>query len=170
MRSSWGPHKTVIELRAAATVNQLFGVSGRPVELEGNAPQLLIDHSKVWFVDSGAVDLFFVDIIDGKPSGRRRHFVRVEKDEMVMGVPLLPTRVEGQFVGLLAVGIGGTKLLELTHNDLRRFAKPLRGAMDSVHNLIDTWIKRLWVGLCPGGRPRGSVELQPDVDTELKPD
>ena len=167
MRSSWAPHRTVVELRATATVNQLFGLSGVPTDLGGNAPRLFDDHTKVWFVDAGAVDLFFVDVVEGQPTGRRRHFVRIEKGELMMGVPLLPTSTPGTSVGLLAVGVSGTKLLEMAHAELRKHAMPLRDALDSVHGLVDTWVKSLWIGLCPGGRPRGSVELSSDTDVEL---
>ena len=68
-------------------------------------PFLLAGRNQVWFVQSGAVDVFLVDIENGRPSGSRRYVLRVEKGGALAAI------AQREEVGLLACPVPGTHLL-----------------------------------------------------------
>ena len=155
MPSSWEPHRTVVEVHPSAVVDGVFSGVGASVGLEANEPLLMTNPGQVLFVGEGAIDLFFVDVVDGKPSGRRRHFVRVRKGDVAFGVPPFAYESGDRAVGLLAVGIGGTRMLELSTQRLFESAAD-SGALGLVRDMIDGWIRLLIDGL-------GTGEAAPDV-------
>lgn len=169
MQSSWAQHDTVVAQRSRRSVVDLFRESGEIRQIEGNEPFLIADPAMAWLVDVGALDLFFVDVIDKSPIGRRHHFVRIEETEMVLGVECLPASAPDTSFGLLAVPVGGgTRIVSLDQAELRARAEKL-GCLDAVHGLIDTWVRRISKGLRRQDLPRDAGELQPGVSTDLEP-
>ena len=79
-----------------------------------------------------------IDVVNGQPSGRRTHFLRVEKGRILLGVELLPTRVETQHFGLIACGLPNTKLRRLDKAMAKKHADVLR-VKDGLHGLIEEW-------------------------------
>lgn len=153
MPTSWAQHKTVVEQQSRLEVEQIFSKAGDARDLEGNAPLLCADTKRVWFVLSGAVDLFLVDVEAGAPKGRRRHVARIEEGELFLEMPVLGSRDDDRQVGVLAVGVSGTRVGALAQDKLRALARGL-GALDAVHGLLDIWVRRLAEAIAPpGGRP-----------------
>lgn len=142
MLTSWAHHKTIVEQRARIAVEELFGSSADRWSLEGNEPRLFSDPARLSFVETGAVDLFLVDIDAGNPTGRRWHFVRVEAGELLPEMPILLGRGEQRGAGLVAVGISGTRIASMPRDKLRALARGV-GANESLHGLLDIWTRRV---------------------------
>jgi NHLM bacteriocin system ABC transporter ATP-binding protein len=168
MQSSWAQHSTVVAQRSRAEVGDLFTQHGQGRDVDGRAPLVLLDPDAVWFVARGTVDLFFVDMVDGEPAGRRRHFVRVEAGEIFLGMELLASLSPRLSFGLLAVGSTGTRVVQLDQARLREVAQA-RHALDAVHGLIDRWVRRISHGLRLEEPPRRPLEALPGTALILEP-
>lgn len=162
MHSSWVQHNTVVAEQTRAFLERLFIEGGEAISLAANRPMLLSDSAAIYFVEQGGVDVFMVDVVDKKPSGRRTHFLRVEKGQLMMGAELLPTLIESKSFGLMACGLPNTKLRKLTkatavkHADIMRVSEGLRG-------LIEVWIREMAQHINQDKMPRELVPLTPLV-------
>jgi len=142
MHGSWTQRSTVVAQQTQAFLERLFVEGGEELDLEANKPLLLEDPKSIYFVERGAVDIFMIDVVNGQPSGRRTHFLRVEKGKILLGVELLPTRVETQHFGLIACGLPNTKLRRLDKTVAKKHADVLR-VKDGLHGLIEEWVHEL---------------------------
>lgn len=168
MQSSWVQHSTVVAQRSRAEVGDLFRDHGVSRTIEGKDTLVASEVDQVWFVESGAVDLFFVDLYDGAARGRRRHIVRIEAGEMFLALEPLPSLNPRLSFGVLAVGGPGTRLFELTQTKLRQVARA-RNALDAVHGLIDGWVRLTSRALRNADPPPGRKEALPGAQIELEP-
>jgi ATP-binding cassette subfamily C protein len=110
---------------------------GRVVELAGNRPVLLDDPAAVWVVFRSHVEVFAVRLDQGRPGGARRHLFRAES-----GVGLFGLDLQGQAMGLLAVGAPGTQLLRVERANLARLADTPECA-STVARLAARWVDLL---------------------------
>ncbi len=139
-----------------------FKDEGTVQKVGGNEPFLLSDRSSVWFVQTGKVDVFSVDMEDGEPVGPRMHLFRAEAGEILLG--LGPSK---SAVGLLAVAGMGTTLTTVARSRL------LEPARDPVHasaiaTCIEKWATELLSGIARGSLPpSGGKELVPGKEVEV---
>ncbi|MEW6268614.1 MAG: hypothetical protein AB1689_04875, partial [Thermodesulfobacteriota bacterium] len=56
----------------------LWSGLGELIAADASRPFALDQPGRVWLVERGAVDVFFVRLVDGAPSGRRVHLFRRE--------------------------------------------------------------------------------------------
>ncbi len=104
-----------------------------------NLPLSLDDPGAVWWVSSGAVDVFFVQPEEGALCGRRRHLCRVEEGGSIFAL----SGVRGQAgSGLIAVGAGPAQLLKFARGDLIRLSFD-EGLTTQVAALLDDWLTRV---------------------------
>ena len=75
----------------------------QPEQTAANLPLPLDDPEAVWWVSSGSVDVFFIQLEPGMTTGRRRHLCRVEEGGSIFAISGVRGRAGG---GLLAVGAG----------------------------------------------------------------
>src|SRR5438045_1745273 len=69
------------------------------------SPFLLRGREQAWYIGSGAVDIFLVDLRGETPHGPRRFVVRVEAGGALFGL----AREDSEGVGLLACPLPGTR-------------------------------------------------------------
>ena len=66
---------------ATITANPAFDLltaEGEEVIVGGNTPFLMDGADKVWFVASGRVEVFAVNVVDGHPDGARHHYLTAD--------------------------------------------------------------------------------------------
>ena len=63
---------------------------GEILDLHPGVPLSIQDPAKMWLVLEGKLDLFLIEMREGEPAGARRHFIRVEAGNPVMGFELPP--------------------------------------------------------------------------------
>jgi len=121
------------------------------------APMLLSDHTSVWYIESGRVDLFWVPIRHGQPSGLRRHVGSLTQGELFFG---LPHEAVGRSVGVLAVAEVDTRLRRL---ELARLGELSRGDdfRDEITAHVDAWVNMLSRTLGHPPAPSESTRLRP---------
>ena len=124
----------------------------------GNSPFLLDRPDTVWVVRSGRVEVFSVAIEDGVPKGARHHFFSAESGDLLFGIDQ-DRYGEGQ--GLLAVGVVGTRVLELPFDRIRELMTTA-DAVAPLAQLVDRWVSGLSAGVARGivPHPRADVLIQ----------
>lgn len=158
MHSSWVQNNTVVAQQTRAFLERMFVEGGEEIPLLASQPLLLSDPKAVYFVESGGVDIFMVDVVKGQPSGRRTHFLRVNKGQLLLGVELLATLSEDKFFGLIACGLPDTRLRYLTKETTRKHAEILR-VTDGVNGLVDHWVSNLSIEINENNVPRELLTL-----------
>lgn len=154
------------ETMTPTAIADLFDTVGIEEIVAGNTPFLLNDPQSVWLVRSGRVEVFAVKVQDGQPVGPRYHFLTADPDHALFGMDL---ERYGQGLGLLAVGVVGTKLRRLDLATVRRIAttSPVTPGFASV---LDRWITGVSGGVARGivPQPRADAQLGPRERVELR--
>jgi NHLM bacteriocin system ABC transporter ATP-binding protein len=141
--------------------SRLFEAHGTLVSGGSDKP-FLLDNDAAWFICSGEVDLFSVQVEGGRAVGARTHLFRLGAGRSLFahGPVVEPSRA------LLAVGTFGTRLRQAPQAALRRAA---RDAVDlsEVHTLVDEWVEGLCAGVAREITPKRFAELESNADTSV---
>jgi NHLM bacteriocin system ABC transporter ATP-binding protein len=130
---------------------------GRVIAVSGNTPFLLEGAGRVWLVRSGHIEAFLVRTGDETDRGTRNHFLSAHPGDLLFGM-------ETDFgVGLLASGVVGTEVVELT---VEAFRRSIESATDVVERTEAAAMLERWVGAVSAGvtrhilpKPRSDVQL-----------
>lgn len=132
-----------MELQELKNIFNDPAVQGVSREVSGNKPLLLDEPSKVWLVQTGRVDVFFIQIKEGGARGARHHVFRAEEGDLLFGLKPAPDTAKS---GLIAVGMVGTTLLEIDRDQLTsHFDGSSRASL--LEDLVGSWINNLCSGL-----------------------
>ena len=113
------------------TLADCAAASGTPVACAGNLPLDLGDPQFVWFVETGAVDVFLVERQDGRDLSALQHVMRIGEGSLLPGVA---PQVEETTLSLTAKGLHGTVLRRLPVDGLAGVDKA------ELTALADDWI------------------------------
>jgi NHLM bacteriocin system ABC transporter ATP-binding protein len=141
----------------------IFRSDGTPRDVTGHHPLDLGTTSSAWLVESESVDIFAVPLVDGKPDGARSHLFRAGPGQLLMGLG----EITRGTLTLVAVGLPGTRLLELAPARLREKAdndEMVRG----LAGLLDGWAEGLTTGAARGSMPQRPSLLEPELTTYLE--
>jgi len=116
------------ELRPLA---ELAADSGTAVSCAGNLPLDMGDPRFVWFIETGAVDLFLVERHDGVEQSAPQHLLRADSGRLLPGVA---SRVADTTLGLIAKGLPGTVMRRLPATSLAA----IRSSELAAH--VDAWL------------------------------
>ena len=109
--------------------------SGENRALDGRTPFVLDDPEVGWLVRDGRVDVFAVEVADGRPAGRRHPVCSAATGDLLVGVE--PS-------GALAlIGVG------VTPTSVERVALAEVAADGDGPALVEQWAERLAIGLRP---------------------
>ena len=134
-------------------------LAGTELSAAGNTPFLLDDPTQAWLVLAGRVEVFCVGLADGHPHGPRHHYATVDAGEILFGVDV---ERDGQGLGLLAVGVVGTRLLKVRVDQLRSLPEPPVEAVDRWVTSLSRAVSRLIVPT-----PRADLVLEPGTERPL---
>jgi NHLM bacteriocin system ABC transporter ATP-binding protein len=145
--------------------------SSQLLEPQPNHPFSIEAADSVWIVQSGKLDLFLLNKVDGEPAGARHHFLRVEHGRAVFGID--STRRPS--TGVIATATPGTQLLCLSVSALRRATYPLiaEGPAEAL-SLLEDWILNLAAAAATGTEiPKFFADIESgailDVTEEPRP-
>ncbi len=139
---------------------------GKATQVSGNTPWVIEDARVVWFVAEGQVELFTLALDEtGAPAGARTHFLTVRPGELIFGMDFRRFGLGG---GILAVGKGGTTVVELEVAQLRVLARQERFG-HALAQLVDRWVQGLSeaFALPLGGGPTPDVLLDAGREVEV---
>src|ERR1700730_8602632 len=103
----------------------------------------------VWYVESGRVELFNVQLEDGEAAGPRSHFLSVESGSLIFGMDFAK---QEQGYCFLLTGQEGTQLIRLRRDRVRNLAIHQEYAA-AISQLVDQWIGDLSNSLTRDVRP-----------------
>ncbi len=133
---------------------------GDELQLAGNAPLSLDAARQLWLVEEGRTEVFAVPRYG---SGSRIHLWTATAGQMLCGFAPL----DGDSLGLLAVGHPGTRLRRLSEAKLRELLRDPAAAAELAGRL-DDWLSGLFAEITRTAAPKVFEELRPGVETRLE--
>ena len=148
---------------SAAAVAVIEHVKRRSFTAGANQPILLNDPALAFYVEQGHLDLFAVEVEDGRPTNRNPFVGRVPAGALAFGAPILEPGTEHYSVNFQAIPGRNAVLVEC---DRAGLADPENFDLD-VTIWIDDWIFRLSEFIVRGRRQASRdvrlLEADPDV-------
>ena len=151
-----------------STLKDIFEKEGTLSKISGNTPVLLAGRDRVWCVTSGSVEVFAVQLQDGRISGSKNHFFSAKAGALLFGMDLDDY---GMGQGFQAIGYPGTQVARLTLERLKELGSdPLYEAQ--LVPPIEKWIAGLANGLTKDilPHPRPDILLDSGVDIRVDKD
>jgi len=165
-------HTVVIHLPQIAklTAPEAWSIDkeGEVSEFHAHKPILLDDPDHLWYVVSGGVLMFTVQVENGQPVGPRQHFLGIVQGQCFFG---FDTGSYGLGSGFLAVAKQGTQVRKIRRSRLQELSKdPKQRA--AVAGLVETWVSGLSSALMRDQTTRrtGELKLKAGTRVELKTD
>ena len=90
----------------------------------------------VWFIATGRIEIFTVQLEGGEATGPRSHFLSLESGSLIFGMDF--NRREHGYCFVLT-GHEGSELVQLRRDDLRRLARDHEYAA-TIGQLVDNWL------------------------------
>jgi ATP-binding cassette subfamily C protein len=143
---------------ATASTATLLALGGVRRSVGGNTPFFLDDPLSAWIVLSGRVEVFSVARADGEAQGTRYHYLTADPGDALFGMDL---ERYGEGLGMLAVGVVGTELLQVALDRLK--------AAGGVGDLVERWVSGLSKGVARTivPQPRADLLIEPGVQGAL---
>jgi NHLM bacteriocin system ABC transporter ATP-binding protein len=105
--------------------------------------------TNLWFVRSGRVDIFTVQLEDGEATGPRSHFLSLEAGSLIFGMDFAK---QEQGYCFLLTGQEGSQLIQLHIDQVRQMAQE-REYASGISGLIDEWLTELSASVTRDIRP-----------------
>ncbi len=137
------------------------------VETSANTP-ILLEGQSVWYILEGRVEVFAVQLRDGKISGPKDHFLSAGPHALLFGMNLTEYAM-GQ--GFQAVGYPGTKAAHLSMNQLMALGQSPEYREDIIR-AVDQWTAGLSRGMTKDiiPKPRPDLLLSAGPEESLERD
>ncbi|MBV8814337.1 MAG: hypothetical protein JO271_07595, partial [Verrucomicrobia bacterium] len=132
-----------------SSINNALVQAGQLQVLRLNQSFVIEGSENVWFIETGRVEIFTVQLEDGEPAGPRSHFLSLEAGSLILGMNF--AKQEHGYCFLLT-GHEGSQLVQLRRDDLRRLAKEHEYA-SAISQLIDKWLGELSASVSRDVRP-----------------
>ncbi len=165
-RSSPSPLSTTapVESAALSANDELFLLklrykSGRLINVEGRQPIPLTDPQTAWVVYTGRLDVFTVPLEQGKIAGIRRHLLRAEAGQVVLGLGA-DGEADVQPIAFLAVGGPETRVVQVPRARLEELAQEPEFSAHVVR-MLEGWVQGLAQALAINLPPKESYQVQP---------
>ncbi len=133
------PVEPVFAVDHDPALEALFEGEGVCSEVGANTPFLLRGESALWWIRSGAIDVFAVALEGAAPVGRRYHVARFGPGRAVWAFEHRPDTAPS---ALLAVPVHGTVVERLPHDALRDQLRDGRHSA-AIGRLLDDWVEAL---------------------------
>lgn len=147
-RSNPSPLSTTapVESAALSANDELFLLklrykSGRLINVEGRQPIPLTDPQTAWVVYTGRLDVFTVPLEQGKIAGIRRHLLRAEAGQVVLGLGA-DGEADVQPIAFLAVGGPETRVVQVPRARLEELAQEPEFSAHVVR-MLEGWVQGL---------------------------
>ena len=137
---------------------------GTAADVGGNAPFFLDDPNALWLVVAGSVDVFAVRRENGRVAGPRRYLWTVGAGEAVLGVA---DEAAASGLGLLAVGVSGTRVTKIAVSRLKALAEHRETATE-VASLIDAYVLSVSDAVAGHEHPQLHTPLAPGNHVVVK--
>jgi len=145
-------------------LTDVFQKEGTSSIIGGNTPFLLDDPDAVWYVRSGQVEIFSVNVREHHQTGARYHFFTAQAGDILLGIDLEKTSME---IGFLAVGLIDTKIYKISSGRFRELAEN-PGNISYAAKLLDKWIEGLSYGISKDINTHTDLLIEPVDEMEVE--
>ncbi len=144
-------------------INKLIE-KGKIIKVEGNMPLYLNNPKKIWIIKEGIVDIFSVTLKQSEPFGYRSYLFTADKNNILFGIDFKNNK---RNIGLIAVGLHGTLVVEIDINKLTKFIATKPNKYFFI-NQFDNWVNNTSAGLFDKKMPKNLIELKVTDKLEVK--
>lgn len=136
-----------------------LGREGEALSLSAREPFTLTTADRVWWVQSGAIDVFAVPGSDGAPEGAREHLYRIGSGELLLGIDpgAIRESTRGNWL-LVAVPTPNTVLRVHPWRSLSGMSGD-SGLASQILSLASAWVSSVTRGARRGIQPKQHVAL-----------
>ena len=128
----------------ARRLNQLSQEIGNVIVCEGHCPLNMSMSGHCWYIEEGIVDVFLIEMTDGIDQHAPQHLLRAKAGRFLPGIA--EYRDVNTF-SLIAKGLPGTKLRQLSNSDLDALEN------DELAAHVDEWLTDISAALVRDIRP-----------------
>jgi NHLM bacteriocin system ABC transporter ATP-binding protein len=143
-----------------STLTSSFTSAAGPFQSFTGPKPFLADGDDAWYVRTGYVDLFAVQVEAGKPVGRLTHLLRVGPDACFFG---LGAARAGRRFALSAIPANGADLSLASRRDITDYTASAGGAVE-IAAVVDGWIEGLYTAIARSVPPARCAELDANAD------
>ncbi len=136
----------------------LINLQGTPFSAKANQPIDLTEPDVIWFVRSGALAIFAIEVANGE-AGVRHYLFSIQPGAAAWGV----APIEGTGYRLLAVPMEDTELLRVSRVSL---ARSMTQGNSQVIGLLENWVQHLGSAIEMPNQPGYSTALLDDWHRE----
>ena len=140
---------------------------GVAIPCEANQPISIGDADSVWFIESGAVDLFLLEFHEGTQQSAAQHLLRLEKGSLLPGIVADVQAEEdgGTTLGVIGKGLQGTILKQIPSQAL------FEVAAKELAKQINSWVNQLMSTLSrfDTRTPRATALVEPGSTATFEP-
>ncbi len=122
---------------------------GEPVAVAGNRPIRLDDPEVAWYVESGTVDVFLVEHVDGEAVSSSKHLLRAGEGRLIFGVGDKPPPL-----ATVAKGLPDTSLYRVAVSALTEHADG-----DELAAQVDEWLTAFASTVAAQIKPRPQSDM-----------
>lgn len=146
-----------------SALDRIFDRNSHAMPAQANAPFLLNGQDRVWWIQSGQVEIFAVTLQDGRQTGARNHMFTAATGQILFG---LNRSVCESGTGFLAVGNIETRLKCLPMTDFRNFMQESDLA-SAAGERIEQWVQSLSRGISTSFPSQSDVFLETETQLTL---
>jgi len=136
-------------------MHKIFHDKGETLVVGCNSPIILADPSYAWYLETGDMHIFLVELEDGRPSSSRYYLFDIKPGEMFFGMDLSDIADD-----MILIAVGGspdTTIIQLPRDYIKELGRDHYYTC-AVADAIDTWIIHL-ASLMPRPIPRKDSTL-----------
>ena len=141
----------------ANSLAQVAKSAGQPVVSASNLPIHLDDPNAVWFVETGALDVFLTEYRDGAPVSNAKHLLRAGRGRLVFGIGKDESSLVATAKGLPDTNLRRLSLGTLMESDLEA----------ELSSQIDAWVSEVGETVAGQIEPRPRFDLALDSSSEV---
>jgi NHLM bacteriocin system ABC transporter ATP-binding protein len=131
------------------TISNALVRAGELQILRLNQTFVIEGSENVWFIATGRIEIFTVQLEAGEATGPRSHFLSLEAGSLLFGMDF--AQQEHGYCFLLT-GHEGSELVQLRRDDLRQLARDHEYAT-TISQLVDYWLEQLSASVSRDVRP-----------------
>ena len=135
-------------------LSAILAAKGEERLLKINEAFLISGSQNLWFIASGQIEMFVVQIEGNEPVGPRTHFATFNSGSILVGIDF---DLFGQSSGFLATSSDVTRVYKLAREDLRLLAHQREYSL-RVGTLINDWLQTMSASVARDVSPRPKAD------------
>ena len=128
-------------------LKEIIKREGKPIPMTVNTPFLMDQPDKVWFIDQGQINVYTVQLVQGRPEGKRFYFFTANQHQILMGLD----SANSQFnIGFSADATEDSLVYELDLQRLKELALAKTGSeayLPLIAQLVGEWVENVFFGI-----------------------